>query len=692
MKRGECIENDPRFSDLKSKLVSIPKADPCMNLVGSTSHSHYPAHNPSLTECVPAWDIYDKHVLRFYGFYEEVVPESSLESRRVRRVVILYYLEDDTVAMTEPREVNSGMQQGTILKRQRLSDLTIENLIVGREVSVYGREIKLVSVDEYTRDYYASMDIIQPDSISVPVDSYAQAVQRKTEKVSSNLPSLGKSVHIDSQRVTQFLDNDRKVCRFYAILDMDNERRTFVILYYLADNTVELREQFAINSGRDDSSIFFRRGKVNVKGHPVGPGLKTDESNLMLTQFAVGDTVDLIYNKFFVYDADKFTREWLLAHYQTVLEDRIDPSLSEASARPKAAIPTPPYTGFGSWDDSMGSVFALSPKQPQKDLFKLFVNEGKVLRVNCEFVNPSVEDQVRRFVISYFLADDHVSIHEPSVRNSGIVGGKFLEKGVYMNASTGKLVVPSDLAVGRTVEIVGRKFIVRSCDKYTQRYFEDPSGGIKSGSAIVPIANEVRRKLYQMMPLIHDTFRKLDRDGKSVITIDKFREILLRFGFILSDKDSLAIMQLFDANQNGLISYLEFCDMIYQDDIMAGIDGGTCEGLVPLAEYELRSEQSLDAKQEEEKVKRALREVSGLVYSRQGLSQRLMKELGIVANHSRFVDSEQLRAALMNLGLSVDQRDVDRVVEALSGAGEGIQKFDFFHFLKNVNCMYHKLH
>ena len=28
---------------------------------------------------------------------------------------------------------------------------------------------------------------------------------------------------------------------------------------------------------------------------------------------------------------------------------------------------TPPYTGYGSWDDSMGSVTHLIPKQPKKD-------------------------------------------------------------------------------------------------------------------------------------------------------------------------------------------------------------------------------------------------------------------------------------------------------------------------------------
>ena len=35
----------------------------------------------------------------------------------------------------------------------------------------------------------------------------------------------------------------------------------------------------------------------------------------------------------------------------------------------------------------------------------------------------------RRFTISYFLSDDTVLVFEPPQRNSGIIGGKFLERG-----------------------------------------------------------------------------------------------------------------------------------------------------------------------------------------------------------------------------------------------------------------------
>ena len=38
-------------------------------------------------------------------------------------------------------------------------------------------------------------------------------------------------------------------------------------------------------------------------------------------------------------------------------------------------------------------------------------------------------DKSRKFIISYFLVDDTISVFEPPQRNSGVLGGKFLERG-----------------------------------------------------------------------------------------------------------------------------------------------------------------------------------------------------------------------------------------------------------------------
>lgn len=50
--------------------------------------------------------------------------------------------------------------------------------------------------------------------------------------------------------------------------------------------------------------------------------------------------------------------------------------------------PIPPYNGFGSEEDSLGSVFSLDPKPPRKDLNKMFTVIKKfrvyILRISLQ--------------------------------------------------------------------------------------------------------------------------------------------------------------------------------------------------------------------------------------------------------------------------------------------------------------------
>ncbi len=53
-------------------------------------------------------------VLRFYGYFQEEVHERREEQYRVRKSVILFYLEDDTIQVNEPKLENSGIPQGML--------------------------------------------------------------------------------------------------------------------------------------------------------------------------------------------------------------------------------------------------------------------------------------------------------------------------------------------------------------------------------------------------------------------------------------------------------------------------------------------------------------------------------------------------------------------------------------------------
>ena len=54
------------------------------------------------------------------------------------------------------------------------------------------------------------------------------------------------------------------------------------------------------------------------------------------------------------------------------------------------------------------------PDKPKRDFFKYVDNDKKILRFTAKFNTRVPEDFDRRFIISFFLADDTISIFEPA--------------------------------------------------------------------------------------------------------------------------------------------------------------------------------------------------------------------------------------------------------------------------------------
>ena len=101
-------------------------------------------------------------MLRFYGYFKESVVESRLENYKIRKMTVLYHLEDNSIMIIEPKEVNSGTPQGTFLKRQMVlkqdgsgTPLLPNDFRIGTDVSIFGRFIRITDCDEYTREFFA---------------------------------------------------------------------------------------------------------------------------------------------------------------------------------------------------------------------------------------------------------------------------------------------------------------------------------------------------------------------------------------------------------------------------------------------------------------------------------------------------------------------------------------------------------
>lgn len=104
----------------------------------------------------PNWLGYDGKVLKFTAFFKEAVHSSPLENFRIRTVSIRYFLADGSISVTEPKVDNSGIPQGVIVKRHKVtkadgSYMTMDDLQVGTNVSLYGKVYRIVDANQFTR-------------------------------------------------------------------------------------------------------------------------------------------------------------------------------------------------------------------------------------------------------------------------------------------------------------------------------------------------------------------------------------------------------------------------------------------------------------------------------------------------------------------------------------------------------------
>jgi Ca2+-binding EF-hand superfamily protein len=563
---------------------------------------------------------------------------------------------------------------------------------------VYGKVIKICDCDAFTRNYFVSVGQAQPGPIEQHNDPWTQlrgdskvkiAAQARTYEKLYREVQLGGG-HIN-ENMQQFMENDRQVCRFFAVLDdvatEQYERRPFTILYFLSNNSVEIRERYPLNCGRDNFPIFLKRaklpsGKTEARGPQDLP--HKDADYVQVTDFAVGGDIALIHHQFLIYDADEFTRGYFTNQLGIELSPKVDVSLMQ---KPVPKPPTPPYTGYGSWDDSMSSVLHLIPKVPRKDFHKLYNNDGKVLRFTAKFVNPKSEDMNRFFVINFHLFDDTMSIHEPPQRNLGIVTGKFLEKGVHLNQATGKLFEPEDFLPGSHIKVFNHEMEVMEMDEYTKKYFSAESTESVDLQAVL---EKLRESMRQQFPLVRDIFRRFDTDHNGVITLNEFKQALQKYGFMLSDEEVLVIMRHFDKRQDGQVTYNEFCDALLDEDYtvkMLKTKPGLDTSVDP--SYSARAEQKSHERGETEKIRKATKEIGDVMYKHSGAMQKLFKEFTHLT-HQNYVTCEQVCAALEKIGYPFDMEDIQRCILFIVPEVD-LNCIDYVHFVKSLVACYHDL-
>jgi len=438
----------------------------------------------------PAWLKHDRQVLRFAAYFQEPVHEDPKENFRVRQCNIYFYLEDGTMMVSEPKVENSGIPQGTFVKRHRIPKpnggyYTYQDLKNGETISIYSRAFRIVACDEFTRLFYQNALGIDPgEDEEVPMDAFATELleeQRRIHSPRSRDIQEGKEynelAHGGSRKnakLQQYLENDRKVLCFKCYWDDPTRygsRMYYTMNYYLADDTVEILESLARNSGRDPYPVFWRRAPLRWNPHvSPAPGMMEPEPIIYKPEdLVVGGTVMVYKREICLYDCDDFTRQFY-RRYLGLEQESIEIRQPQAI---HVTLSHPPHTGFGTEDDSLASCLHLTPRPPRTDINKIMAEAHKIMRFEGRMLNGREEDETRRFIIACWVADGSVAVWEQKKRNSGHSEGKFALKSRKKNIATGTWFKPSDFYVGGVVEINSSPFLLLKADECTLKYMEE---------------------------------------------------------------------------------------------------------------------------------------------------------------------------------------------------------------------------
>lgn len=514
-------------------------------------------------------------MLQFQAFFQEPVVEDANENYRVRKCIVYYYLDDDTVHIIENKIENSGIPQGVFLKRHKVpkpedssQHYTWKDLNLGQNFGVYGRVFRIVDCDEFTRGFYRSEGQALKPAEGMPEDPFTNT--RAMINMKQTPPDLAEHKNYievmlkggrPNKNLNSFLENDRKVLSFQIVWEdrtYDGGDKFYILNFFLADSSIEVKEINDSNTGRFPFPMLLKRqklAKTPIMTHCPGMSLKKEEF-YGPEDLVIGKRVLVFGRDCLVYDCDDFTKEWFKASFDVDLV-----AIQLKKARPNVMYnPVPKYNGYGTEEDSLGSVYSLQPKPPKVDMKKMFKQDMHILRFEAKLVSTENDDENRIFIISFYCGDDTIQVYEVCDKNSGRIGGKFMEKKKHKSPVTQDYYQEKDFLIGRTLFLGGYKFQLQKADEYTEKYMEDNSEQFPEAS-IRNVLLKIKRGVSaynNLQEYVITLIRQLDKNGDGVISFKEFCDGLKMLKIYVTNHEEHTLMRKFDQNGDGQISMEEF--------------------------------------------------------------------------------------------------------------------------------------
>uniref|UniRef100_A0A7S4LEL9 EF-hand domain-containing family member C2 n=1 Tax=Eutreptiella gymnastica TaxID=73025 RepID=A0A7S4LEL9_9EUGL len=646
----------------------------------------------------PSWLTLDNKILRFYCYFKESIHESREENARVRRCNLYYYLEDDTIQVTEPKQDNSGVPQGNLVKRHKVPKIhgaeehyTVDDLNVGADIVIYSKTFHIVDCDAFTRYFYSQLGRPLRPFEEYPEDAHLEKTITVKQSMHPNKPKdpdhrewkrfneyeQGGRMNLfnydEREAARSFFENDRKVLQFSALWDdtktLHGDARHFTVLYFLADHTVKVLEKTSRNNGRDPFPVFLRKQKLaKVKCPAADCNLETmstrPQEYVTWEDLMIGKTVSVCGRDMLLYDCDDFTKKFYSSKYRG-----LDFTPLDVSAPPQQSnrMEPPPHRGFGSPEDSLVSWSHLVLKPPKKDLRKLQERDGDVLTFGG-YLETQPE---RRLIIVFRCADDTLGIFEAPGRNTGFTGGKFLQRQKVKKPMEGNATLTmeapyyteDDFYVGARLDINSHIIIIDKIDEHTVRYLE---GAPKDFSAddMDKVVHKIRGMLLNRFSKLTDTFRAMDMDHNGGITIKELDKVCRHLNIVLSEHELLCLMRYLDEDANGTVEYYEFVRKMAPKDYEGELDAG--KGTVrlteiadPLDKSYQKVAQGQDAQRESDKVFKMFRDK---LNSQRFMALDLFRMMSDRAFDSRVGEKEFRYGVVSVLQLNMEPRQIDLLV------------------------------
>ena len=385
-------------------------------------------------------------------------------------------------------------------------------------------------------------------------------------------------VHPDAPGgLRRYLTQGDRVLRYNMLwkdFRLNGRAQKLILNIYLKDNTMEILYPQGTKEGRGDYKKYMIRGRFKKpelvnRGAMAWRGFSDVEGPYYEPEdIQIGQKYIFNKREMLVFDAAEDTCQWYQDKYGVDMRPMKLKYEKLVPPRPEVVklAPPPNTLGIGSEEDTLQAWKSLRPKAIKKDEVRLVQYEGKILRFAAKFTTPKyVADQVRQFIVSYYLADGTVQVFEPVKPNSGQQGGKYLQRRIMRNPATGKYFQEEDFTVGEKVIIASTEFELLGCDDFTKRYLAGDMN-IHEMKGIDEVEHLLREKIAANAVNIRKSFRKADKDFSGAITYDEFSTMLVEMGLHLHEHDVALLMKKYDHDHDGEISYGEFCHAMIAKD------------------------------------------------------------------------------------------------------------------------------